>query len=55
MATYETGTFASSRSKYGLPGHLTLQHKVLVALLTLVVALLMVFIGISLGFAAQFG
>jgi two-component system, OmpR family, sensor histidine kinase BaeS len=47
MAISQTETFAAPRSKYGLPGYLRLQHKVLIALLTLMMVLLMVFIGVS--------
>jgi len=46
MATFDTETIAEPR-QYGLPRHLTLQHKVLIALLILTMTLLMVFVSAS--------
>jgi two-component system, OmpR family, sensor histidine kinase BaeS len=46
MATSDTETIAAPR-QYGLPRHLTLQHKVLIALLILTMTLLMVFVSAS--------
>jgi hypothetical protein len=39
MVLFQTGTFAAACSLYGLPEHLTLQRKVLIALFTLMMAL----------------
>jgi two-component system sensor histidine kinase BaeS len=46
MDTSTAERIASPR-QYGLPRQLTLQHKVLIALLTLVIALLLVFVCVS--------